>query len=168
MSLCFLIGMPGSGKTYWGRKLADKYSLGFTDLDEYIEQQEGRYIKEIFATDGESYFRMKEAECLRKLGGKDKLIIACGGGTPVYHDNMAWMKGQGCVVYIKADIQTLLDRVGTGDSRPMLNNEDIRKALENLYCERSKYYEQAHYSLQANESIIANFEQIVDLCTGQH
>lgn len=168
MNLFFLIGMPGAGKTYWGRRLADKYCLEFTDLDEYIEQQQGREVREIFAKEGEEYFREKEAECLREHGGKDMVIVACGGGTPAYHDNMTWMKEQGCVVYIKTEIQTLSNRVGTGNARPLLNSEDIRTSLEQLYCERRKYYEQAHYTLQADESIIANFEQIMKLCTGLH
>lgn len=169
MSRFFLVGMPGAGKTYWGRKLADKYGLAFTDLDEYIETKEGRAIHEIFATNGEVYFRKKETDCLEQLCLQDNVIVACGGGTPVYNNNLELMKQYGCVVYLQAGIGTLAERLKQDEDnrRPLLKGENIHEQLERLYHERKDYYEQADYALQPDERIIANFEQIVELCTNR-
>lgn len=168
MSRIFLVGMPGVGKTYWGRILAERSGFAFADLDEYIEQSEGRTVHEIFAINGEAYFRQKETQCLHKLSTNDRVIIACGGGTPVYNDNMIWMKENGCVVYMEADMSTLLDRVGNNMTRPLLDGEDIRSKMEGLFQARLPYYLQAHHSIRVDEGIITNFEEIVALCTNLH
>lgn len=168
MSRFFLVGMPGAGKTYWGRKLADRYGLAFTDLDEYIETTEGRNVHEIFATDGEAYFRKKETDCLEQLCLQDNVIVACGGGTPVYNNNLELMKQHGCVVFLQADIDTLAQRLRQDEnSRPLLKGGNIHGQLERLYNERKTYYEQADYTLWPDDKIIANFEQIVELCTNR-
>lgn len=168
MSLYFLIGMPGAGKTYRGRQIADKYGLAFVDIDELIEQEEQRSVSEIFTTKGEEYFRKKETECLQKLRGEKNTIVACGGGTPVYNDNIAWMKENGCVIYLIANINNLPGRIGRDKTRPLLNESDIKQQLESMFKARQSYYEQAHYTVQADESIIAKFGEIIELCTGRH
>lgn len=169
MSRLFLVGMPGVGKTYWGRVLAEKFGYAFTDLDEYIEQAEGRTISKIFEADGEAYFRKRETECLQSVCIKDRIIVACGGGTPAFNDNMLLMKEHGCVVFLTADINTIVTRVQQGaGARPLLDSEDIHQKLGVLYTERKPYYKEADYTLQADEEIIANFEQIIALCTNRH
>lgn len=168
MSLYFLIGMPGAGKTYWGRLLAENYGLAFIDLDKQVEQGESRSVSEIFTTKGEEYFRKKETQCLQKLSREKNTIVACGGGTPIYNDNMAWMKENGCVVYLMADINNLSGRIEHDNTRPLLNGSDIKLQLEGMFNARKPYYEQAHYSVRADESIIAKFGEIIELCTGRH
>lgn len=169
MSRIFLVGMPGVGKTYWGRQLASKHGYAFADLDEEIQRAEGRTIQEIFGTEGEAYFRKLETACLEQLCLQDSVVIASGGGTPVYDNNLELMKQNGCVVYLEADIDTLADRVRKEENtRPLLNGENVRQQLEQLYHTRRIYYEQAHYTVQADETIIANFEQIIALCTDRH
>lgn len=169
MSRIFLVGMPGVGKTYWGRVLAERFGFTFADLDECIEQTERRTIHKIFETEGEPYFRKRETECLEQLCLRVNTIVACGGGTPAFNGNMRLMKEQGCVVYLTADINTILTRVEQDrGARPLLGTEDINQKLENLYKERKPYYEQADYTLQIDEEIIANFEQIIALCTNRH
>ncbi len=169
MSRIFLIGMPGTGKTYWGRQLASKYGYAFADMDEEIQQAAGKTIEEIFETEGEVFFRGLETECLEQLCVPNNVIIACGGGAPVYNNNLEIMKQNGCVVYLESDINTLADRLRLDDNaRPLLNGENIQEQLERLYQERRTYYEQAHYTVRADETIIANFEQIIALCTERH
>lgn len=169
MSRIFLIGMPGAGKTYWGRKLASKYGYAFADLDEEIKRAAGKTIQEIFEMEGEVVFRTQETECLEQLCLHNNVIVACGGGTPVYNNNLELMKQNGCVVYMEADINTLTDRlVQDENSRPLINSENIPEQLERLYQERRTYYEQADCTVQADETIIANFEQIIALCTDRH
>ena len=168
MSRIFLIGMPGVGKTYWGLKLASKYGYSFADLDKEVEKTSGMTIPGIFTAEGEAYFRKKETECLEQLCLQEHVIIACGGGTPVCNNNLQLMKQKGCVVYLQTDIDTLAKRLGQDDNRrPLLMGGNHRMQLQRLYDERKTYYEQADYTLQADESIIANFEQIVELCTGR-
>jgi shikimate kinase len=161
--------MPGAGKTYWGRQLASKYGYVFADLDEEIQRAAGKTVQEIFETEGEVFFRTQETECLEQLCLHNNVIVACGGGTPVYNNNLELIKQNGCVVYLEADIDTLADRVRKEENtRPLLNGENVRQQLEQLYHTRRIYYEQAHYTVQADETIIANFEQIIALCTDRH
>ncbi|HEX2683637.1 MAG TPA: shikimate kinase, partial [Ferruginibacter sp.] len=96
----FLVGFMGSGKTYWGRIWAQAYQLAFYDLDEVIEQDQGKTVAEIFKTYGEDRFRQIEAGTLRSFSEKNNCIVACGGGTPCFHDNMQWMNEQGTTVYL--------------------------------------------------------------------
>ena len=172
MSMIFLVGMPGVGKTYWGKLLAEKYGYIFIDLDDEIEKAEGRTISDIFELDGEEYFRVKESGYMEALirGSEGDIIIACGGGTPAYHGNMELMKQHGCVVYLEADIGTLAARLNTDNIvRPMfLGADDVEGRLNKLYTVRKPFYGQAHYTLQADETIIANFEKIIALCTDRH
>ena len=105
----FLIGFMGSGKTYWGKKLSEKLSLPFFDLDEQVEAQEEKPINEIFAEKGEEYFRQLEKETLHIITeSHESLIIATGGGTPCYFNNIEYMKKEGAA-YGK-DNMTLLQR----------------------------------------------------------
>src|SRR6187401_1227795 len=106
----FLVGFMGSGKTYWGKIWAQKNAMNFFDLDALIEEQEKKTIAAIFETEGEEYFREKEAMVLRTLPGANDCIIACGGGTPCYHDNMKWMNEHGGTVYLDTTVRDLFER----------------------------------------------------------
>src|SRR5205814_7849500 len=81
----FLLGMMGSGKSYWAQCIAEKTKMDWMDLDQQIEKDISVTIKEIFATNGEEYFREKERDALHKLSAYDNIIIATGGGTPCFH-----------------------------------------------------------------------------------
>lgn len=171
MSCIFLMGMPGAGKTYWGMKIAEAYQLSFTDLDEFIEQQEAKSIGEIFETYGEAGFRQIEAAVLKELIRKaeDKTIIACGGGTPVFENNLALMKAAGCVVYLRTDIEILERRLQAEvHSRPLLLKKYLKATLLQMLSAREDIYEQADHILQSENISIINFAQIISLCTGQH
>ncbi|MFN5829806.1 MAG: shikimate kinase, partial [Bacteroidota bacterium] len=87
----YLTGFMGSGKTTVGKKLAAQLNYTFIDLDSYIEKQEGRSISELFNEHGENYFREVEHQCLQTLLKLEKLVIACGGGTPCFYDAMQQM-----------------------------------------------------------------------------
>lgn len=168
--ILFLIGMPGAGKTYWGKKLALEYCLQHTDLDESIEAQSGKTIPQIFREDGEEAFREMEATTLRNVtqSVKEDIIISCGGGTPVFHDNLAYMKAQGCVVYMQAPISYLANRLNnTNTKRPLLEGA-IEERLEQLYENRKNIYEQAHHIVDAETLTVGNFAEIIAQCKHQH
>lgn len=168
MSLIFLTGMPCSGKTYWGSRVAAAYNWRYTDLDEYIEQNTGKSIATIFAEEGEDRFRQKEHEFLKDIINTENgnTIIACGGGTPAYYNNTQLMKVAGCVVFLRAQVDTIVERLKLpGTPRPLLmSNENIEETVNELLTVRTPFYEQADYVLPSENISITNFEQIIQSC----
>jgi shikimate kinase len=140
--------MMGSGKTTMGRKIAKRIQYTFVDLDSEIEQAEGKTITELFSISGEAIFREIESVCLRSITG-NRLVIATGGGTPCYHQNMAYMNEHGTTLYVKADPALIAHRLGPNRSRrPLIagmNDEQIRVFVEEKLGEREAYYKQAEY-----------------------
>src|SRR5438874_11559271 len=117
----FLVGFMGSGKTHWGKIWAEKYKFSFADLDEVIETAEKKPILKIFEEKGEEHFREIESATLRTLANDKKRIIACGGGTPCFHQNIQWMNENGITVYLKATPQQLAQRlINEKQKRPIL------------------------------------------------
>lgn len=145
-----LSGFMGSGKSTVGRRLAELLpDFLFADLDEFIEEDAGMSISEIFGTKGEKAFREMESdalECLvmtRGCGGRD-MILSLGGGTLMNGENAALVAGNCENFYLKASVETLVENLrGTGDERPLLKGEDLRAKVERLMKERSSVYEDA-------------------------
>lgn len=170
MSLIFFVGMPGSGKTFEAKRLAKQYNCTCIDLDEFIENKEQQTIHELFRTKGENYFREVESKCLMELiatNNDDMVFVACGGGTPVFGENLQLMKNAGCVIYIDVDLRTLEHRVKADiEKRPLFSSVSVvDDVLLKLYQHRKPYYKQAHYTLQANEISMVNFDKIIRSCT---
>ncbi len=151
----FLIGFMGSGKSYWGKKWAQKHSFYFYDLDDVIEKKQGRSIAAIFEKDGEDAFRKLEAGALMKFASKDHCMIACGGGTACYADNMQWMNEHGITVYLSATPQYIYDRVlEEKEKRPLIkkvNRAELLFFIEQKLKEREVFYNQAKIILAAEE-----------------
>ena len=103
--------MPGSGKSSWGKKLANALQYSFVDLDKLIEQQEELSIEEIFTEKGEEYFRNLEHKYLLKTVVMNHVVISCGGGTPCYHNNMDLINANGISFYLNGAIGLLVDRI---------------------------------------------------------
>lgn len=146
----FLIGMPGSGKSTIGRKVADSLSLPFIDLDQLIEQREGKSIPEIFSNQGEDYFRERESAILRELSSNDEnYVMATGGGAPCFHSNIDVLNQSGLTVFLDVDVEILLDRVSHALNRPLLGDKSNQHArLQQLYESRREYYLKAKISLR--------------------
>ena len=143
----FLIGYMGSGKTTLGRALAQATGLDFLDLDDFIVEREGKTIKEIFSEKGEKGFRELERDSLRLARDCGAGIIACGGGTPCFFDNMDFISREGISVWLDASIECLTSRLSAERSaRPLLANiseEDLRKKIEKDLESRNPFYEKA-------------------------
>ena len=145
----YLIGMPGCGKSTFGRKAAEKLSMTFIDLDTEIVNSMQKSINEIFEQEGESYFRDIEAKLLKSISAvKDHFIMATGGGAPCFFDNMDFMNDQGITFYIDTDIHLLLDRLSTKgiNKRPLLKkmgSENLEMGLSAKLEERRPYYNRA-------------------------
>ena len=167
----FLIGMPASGKTYWGQEISRKYQLTFSDLDNYVSTHEQASIPALFAQYGERGFREREEVGLKSLIATTirNTIIATGGGTPCYSNNMQLMLDTGVVIYLEADISYLLENLKkTEDNRPMLNGrKNLSEYLTGLMDARVSTYKKAHYILRTKDISLANFDEIIYSCTNK-
>ena len=161
----FLIGMMGTGKSYWTKKLSKKLKTGGYDLDFLIESHEEKTIAEIFAEDDEPYFRRSEAKILRWFGEKKAFVLATGGGTPCFHENMEWMNRHGITVWIDEPIETLSERLLPEKAhRPLIQNlsdTEIQQFLTGKLVERLPFYFQAAYHLQGDAISDAGFAKII-------
>ncbi|HEY5774046.1 MAG TPA: shikimate kinase [Chitinophagaceae bacterium] len=160
----FLIGFMGSGKSYWGRKLSEKLRLPFFDLDEQIESNEGKKITQIFAEEGEEYFRLLEKDTLHIIAeSHDSFIMATGGGTPCYFNNIDFMNKTGTAVWINTPIDLLHERlIKDKADRPLIKNLDdaqLRSFIIKKFSDRKIYYEQAEMVVEEDEKSI---EKIVE------
>ncbi len=138
----------GSGKTHWGRLLSEKLGIRFFDLDEEIVEAAGKPITEIFATTGEEHFRMLEKDVLHQLTeNHESFIMACGGGTPCYFNNIEFMNQAGTSVWINTPVETLFSRlVNQKSNRPLirdLSDDQLRGFISKKFSDRRMYYEQA-------------------------
>jgi shikimate kinase len=144
----FLLGFMGSGKTHWGRQLSQKLGIPFFDLDEQIVNAENKSINEIFASKGEEYFRMVEKDTLHIITeSRDSMIMACGGGTPCYFNNIDYMNRMGTTVWLDTPIPVLLERlIKERAKRPLLkdlSDEQVNAFIVKKFSDRKIYYEQA-------------------------
>jgi shikimate kinase len=152
MKKVYLVGIMGSGKTYWGRLLALEMDLPFVDLDEFITLQEGISVAAIFEQQGEAHFRQLETAALKGAALDVPAIIACGGGTPCFHDNMEFMLSQGMVVWLHPDVDVVVERVWkTRNKRPLIaaadTREEVAAIISSIVEKRTQWYEQAHITL---------------------
>ena len=161
----FLIGFMGPGKSHWGKLWAAANKLTFVDLDELIEKEEDSTIAEIFDTKGEDYFRKIEKELLRKSGELINTLIACGGGTPCFFDNMQWMNDHGITIYIQSRPVEILDRVMEEKEKlPLLkklNEEELLFYIEQKLKEREPFYSQAKIKVESDSLDENSFAKIV-------
>ena len=148
----FLIGFMGSGKTHWGQLLSEKLNFPFFDLDDQVVSHEGKSISEIFASMGEEYFREAEKNTLHLLTeSHDSFIMACGGGTPCYFNNIEYMKNAGTAVWINTSTDVLHQRlIKEKSKRPLIKNlsdDQLHGFILKKYADRRIYYEQADISV---------------------
>lgn len=144
----FFIGFMGSGKSHWGRLVSEKLHIPFFDLDEQIASHEGKSIAGIFAENGEEYFRLLEKDILHIIAeSHDNFVMACGGGTPCFYNNIDYMNQSGSTIWINTSIDTLFQRlIKEKEVRPLiknLTNEQIRGFIIKKFSDRKIYYEQA-------------------------
>lgn len=135
-----LVGMMGSGKTAVGKVLAHKLDVPFLDSDAAIEEAAQATIAEIFARDGEPFFRDRETEVIGRLLSGAPAVLSTGGGAFMQERNRALIGARGVSVWLNADLDTLWDRVRHKDTRPLLRTRDPRGTLAALYAARVPAY----------------------------
>ena len=138
----FLIGFMGAGKTTIGRRLSWKLHIPVEDTDKRLELFEGKTITEIFASDGEEYFRDLETELLKVISRRPyQRIFSVGGGMPMREQNRELMKRSGTVVYLRVKPETVFERLKEDTSRPLLQCEDPLQKIKDLMAARKDAYE---------------------------
>ncbi len=151
----FLIGFMGSGKSYWGKKWSAASEFNFYDLDDIIEAEQQLTIAEIFEKKGEEYFRDLETEALHTLTNSKNNIVACGGGTPCFNNNISWMNENGITVYLQSSPENILQRLSSEkEKRPLINHlkdEELLFYIKEKIKERAVFYHQAIITLNVDD-----------------
>jgi len=161
----FLIGLMGSGKTFWADKLSAVSNIPVFDLDKQIEKAENKTIAEIFAENGEAYFRGKENEILKSFAAKNNFILSTGGGAPCFYDNMEWMNERGITIWIDEPPGTIAKRLQKEKlHRPLIANV-TDEALPGFFVQmrekRKSFYAKAKYHLTGSAITVENLLKII-------
>ena len=168
MNNVILIGFMGSGKTTVGLRLSYRLRRAVIDTDKEIEKEEKRAISDIFATDGEAYFRDRETACLRKLlESTANQIISVGGGLPLRAENRKLLHELGQVFYLNASAETIYERVKHDTTRPLLQGGDPQTKIRTMLAARDDYYKEAadvviNVDGKDFEQVLSEIEEHVD------
>lgn len=146
-----LVGLMGVGKTTIGRRLATRLGRRFVDADEAVAEAAGRSVPDIFADFGEAAFRDGERKVIARLIEEAQpLVLALGGGAFVDPETRALLKEKALTVWLKADLDTLMDRVGRKPGqRPLLDDPDPRAVMARLMAAREPAYAQADIAVES-------------------
>ena len=151
-----LLGYMASGKSAVGKQLASHLKMDFVDLDDYIEAHEDKAISDIFQSNGEIYFRIKETEYLSKLlSESDNLVLSLGGGTPCYGNNMGVILDHSNSVYLRTSIDTIYNRLQDETlKRPLvasIKDEKLKEFIAKHLFERRAFYEKANFTVSTDK-----------------
>lgn len=141
----YLVGLPGSGKSSFGKELAREAKVPFIDLDQIIEREMGMPVSQLFTEKGEDYFRNLEAVTLRQQSKEPEFVMACGGGTPCFHNNMKFINDTGISVFLNTPIPEILNRLNSAEqqTRPLMadtTQESLEQKLKALLEKRIGFY----------------------------
>ncbi len=159
-----MVGMMGSGKTAIGRALANRLNTEFLDSDAEIETAAAASIAEIFARDGEAFFRDREFEVIGRLLSGEPCILSTGGGAFLSERNRRQIHDKGISVWLDADVDLLWERVKHKDTRPLLKTENPRQTLRDLFEARVPFYRQADIAVltRAGYSIEKTTDKVIE------
>lgn len=165
-NLLFICGFMSAGKTTHGKKLAKNIGYHFIDLDHYTENKFDKSITELFQELGEDEFRQVETVSLNEcINDNRKTVIALGGGTPCFNNNLELLKKSGKLIYLKMDAEALYKRVfGLKANRPLLatqEEKDMLPYIEDLLGKRAPYYEQSDLTVYHNNLHEDEFKETV-------
>lgn len=145
-----MVGLMGAGKTTVGRRLAEALNLPFKDADEEIERAADRPVADIFSDFGEAAFRDGERRVIARLLDEPQSVIALGGGAFVNEETRKLVKAKGLSIWLKADLDTLMERVSRRDTRPLLRTENPRAVMEELMQKREEAYAEADIQIEGD------------------
>lgn len=166
----FLVGLPGSGKSFWSQQLAQTLSLPAYDLDELIEQHAQDSIPTIFQSKGEAYFRQLEHEVLQQLiESKYDFVLSVGGGTPCFFHNMALMNAKGMSIWLNPPVTIIAHRLWQDgvSKRPLLaeaqNEQEVLEKVEKLLENRAAYYSESTHQIKKKSPTLRDFLKLLSL-----
>ena len=154
----YLIGMMGTGKTTVGQRLAKELGYRFFDTDVLIERVAQKSINELFAENGEAFFRELESQVLGEVSACTRSVIATGGGAVLRPVNWGYLR-HGLIIWLDAPISLLVERLGEDNTRPLLKMDNLSLKLETLLAERKSLYQEADLQIAIAKN--ENPEQIV-------
>jgi shikimate kinase len=149
-----LVGFMGSGKTTVAFSLAKKLKRKLVSTDDIIVQKEQCPITDIFACNGEKYFRSLEKEVVVKLAKEEDLVIDCGGGIVLQEENILNLKKNGIIIYLKATVDVLYERTKNDAHRPLLNVSDPKAKIKELLLKREPFYAKGDYTIDTSEKSV--------------
>jgi shikimate kinase len=153
----FLVGFMGSGKTTLARSVSVRSGIPFIDTDELIARNHPNGIKGIFNAFGEDYFRELEQRTLRETTSMQPAIVATGGGSPAYFENMEWMNANGTTIYLKCRPGILFHRLAKEKrERPLLaelSDLELMEQINTLLKGRLKFYDTAQFSVDGHKPL---------------
>lgn len=155
-----MVGMMGAGKTAVGRALAARLKVPFLDSDQEIETAANLTIPEIFARDGEAFFRLKEQQVIARLLAEKCSVLSTGGGAFLAEKNRRMITESGVSIWLQADLDVLWSRVKHRNSRPLLQTDNPRATLRSLYDSRVPLYAKADLPVASDGR--ASIEDMVD------
>ena len=163
----FLIGPMGAGKSTIGRQLAQMLGMEFMDSDSVIEERAGADLDWIFDVEGEAGFRKREERIINELTQGQGVVLSTGGGSILSKDNRNVLSARGIVIYLETTIDKQFERTQRDKKRPLLQNDDPRKTLEELAKIRNPLYEEiADITLQTDDQaaklVATNIIEMID------
>ena len=160
-----LIGLMGSGKSSVGKRLAAALDLSFKDADTEIEVAANMTVSEIFEAHGEEAFRSGEQRVIARLLSEGPQVLATGGGAWINEITRQEVDSHGVSIWLDADLDVLLERVGRRSNRPLLQRGDPRKIMQNLLNERNPFYQQSDIRIISrdvpHETVVEEIAQAV-------
>lgn len=159
-----LIGFMGTGKTTVGKGVSKKLEMEFVDIDQEVEKITGLTVREIFQRYGETRFRSEETAAVKRLAKLDNLVISTGGGVVLKQENIDFLNEKGIVISLWADPDTIYNRVSRKKTRPLLMQENPRKAIEDLLKQREHLYKQARFNIDTSHLTLEQvIEQVIEI-----
>ena len=155
-----LVGMMGAGKTAVGKALALRLGVPFLDSDHEIERAANMTVPEIFARDGEPFFRLKERQVISRLLDEARGVLSTGGGAFLAEENRRMISERGVSIWLNANTDVLWQRVRHRDSRPLLKTANPRETLETLFAARHQLYARADIAVVSDAG--TSIEDMVD------
>lgn len=159
---CFLVGLPGSGKSTIGRQLGRRLGLPSIDSDTVVEQRLGCSIRDFFEREGEAAFRDIEAQVIDELSTNHHGVMATGGGSVLRPENRRNLKQRGTVIYLHSSPEEVYRRVRHDQNRPLLQVGDPMARLRELYKGRDPLYrETAHFVVETGRPSVATLVNMI-------